>query len=335
MRIIVTGSAGFIGNQTALMLLKQGHNVVGIDNHNEYYDPRLKEDRLQRLLSFDNYKHHKTDISDSDEINKIFKKFSAEKVIHLAAQAGVRYSIENPLSYVESNLVGFTNILENCREFNVKHLIYASTSSVYGLNSSMPFLASDSTEHPVSFYGATKKANELMAHSYSHLYGLKTSGLRFFTVYGPWGRPDMALFKFTKSILEDKKIDVYNYGKHKRDFTYIDDIVDGILKITFMKHNSQNNFDSQKPDPSISSAPYEIFNIGCSKPVDLMDYIEAIEKNLGKKAIKNMLPMQKGDVAETYADVSPLKINFDYEPKFSVDEGIEKFIKWYLDYYES
>ena len=334
MKILITGTAGFIGYHTAERLLNEGHKILGIDNLNDYYSKQLKKDRLNNLIKHTDYIHKEINISDSNQLFKIFKEFKPEKVIHLAAQAGVLYSIENPMAYVESNLVGFTNILEACRYENTEHLIYASTSSVYGLNSSMPFSTSQNTDHPLSFYAATKKSNEVMAHTYSHLFSLPTTGLRFFTVYGPWGRPDMALFKFTKAIIENSEINVYNHGKHKRDFTYVDDIVDGVLKVLSNAPKCNVNFDAKSPDPSSSSSPWNLYNIGSNNPIDLMDYISCIEKYLGKKAKINMLPLQKGDVPETFADISPLKDDYEFSPKFSVEEGVKRFINWYKEYYK-
>ena len=334
MKILITGTAGFIGYHTAERLLNEGHKILGIDNLNDYYSKQLKKDRLNNLIKHTDYIHKEINISDSNQLFKIFKEFKPEKVIHLAAQAGVLYSIENPMAYVESNLVGFTNILEACRYENTEHLIYASTSSVYGLNSSMPFSTSQNTDHPLSFYAATKKSNEVMAHTYSHLFSLPTTGLRFFTVYGPWGRPDMALFKFTKAIIENSEINVYNHGKHKRDFTYIDDIVDGVLKVLSNAPKCNVNFDAKSPDPSSSSSPWNLYNIGSNNPIDLMDYISCIEKYLGKKAKIKMLPLQKGDVPETFADINPLKDDYEFTPKVSVEQGVKRFINWYKEYYK-
>ncbi len=331
--IVVTGSAGFIGYSLCIKLLERGDNIVGIDNHNEYYDPKLKESRLSILKKFKNYKHFRKDLSDKNSIDKIFKDNNPYKVVNLAAQAGVRYSIENPLVYINSNIIGFTNILENSYKYRVKHLVYASTSSVYGANTKMPFSENDSANHPLSVYAATKKSNELIAHSYSHLYKLPTTGLRFFTVYGPWGRPDMALFKFTKSILENKPINVYNHGKHTRDFTYIDDIVEGIIKILDNPATANNVWDSNKPDSSSSNAPWKIYNIGNNKPVQLMDYINALEKILQKKAKINYLPLQLGDVPDTNASTKKLKKDFNYKPTTSVFKGVNNFVKWYRKYY--
>ena len=332
--LIVTGSAGFIGFSLCLKLLEKGKNVIGIDNHSNYYDPVIKKNRVKKLVRYSNYKHYKVDLCDQKKLENIFKDHTPQKVINLAAQAGVRYSMENPLSYISSNIVGFANILENCRHYEVDHLIYASTSSVYGANTKMPFSEHDSVNHPLSVYAASKKTNELMAHAYSHLYKLPTTGLRFFTVYGPWGRPDMALFKFTKNILEEKPIDVFNHGKHTRDFTYIDDIVEGIVKTIDNLATSNNNWDSDKPDPASSNAPWRIYNIGNNKPVQLMDYIDALEKALKKKAIINFLPLQPGDVQDTYANVDNLKKKFNYKPSTSVIDGVTKFVKWYRNYYQ-
>jgi UDP-glucuronate 4-epimerase len=331
---IVTGSVGFIGSAVSLKLLERGDNVIGIDNHNDYYDPKIKDARLERLVKYANYKHYKVDLSNRKSLDEIFKKNKIQKVVNLAAQAGVRYSIENPLTYINSNIVGFAHVLENCRHHKVEHLVYASSSSVYGANSKMPFSEHDSVNHPLSVYAASKKSNELMAHTYSYLYQLPTTGLRFFTVYGPWGRPDMALFKFTKNILEEKQIDVFNHGKHTRDFTYIDDIVEGIIKTLDNPATSNANWNSNQPDPATSKAPWCIYNIGNNKPVQLMDYINALEKTIGKKAKINFLPLQLGDVPDTYANVDNLKIKFNYKPSTSVIKGISNFVEWYKDYYQ-
>jgi UDP-glucuronate 4-epimerase len=332
MSILITGSAGFIGSAVCLRLLDRGEEVVGIDNHNNYYDPAIKELRLKRHLNHQNYTHLRIDLKDQEAIEKAFSNYKPQIVVNLAAQVGVRYSIDNPLAYVNSNIVGFAHILEGCRNHNVKHLVYASSSSVYGANTQMPFSVHDNVDHPLSLYAASKKSNELMAHTYSHLYNLPTTGLRFFTVYGPWGRPDMALFKFTKAILDDKQIDVFNHGKHKRDFTYIEDIVEGIIRVIDKPSLSNKNWDSKKPDPGTSKAPWKLFNIGRNQPVELMDYIDALEKALGKKAKMNMKPLQPGDVPDTYADVNDLVKNFDYKPKTSVEEGVANFVEWYLNY---
>ena len=331
---IVTGSAGFIGSAVSTKLLERGENIIGIDNHNDYYDPKIKDERLKRLLKYSNYKHYKIDLSDNKNLNKVFKNHKIQKVINLAAQAGVRYSMENPLAYINSNIVGFANILENCRNYKVEHLVYASTSSVYGANTKMPFSEHDSVNHPLSVYAASKKSNELMAHTYSYLYQLPTTGLRFFTVYGPWGRPDMALFKFTKNILEEKPIEVFNHGKHTRDFTYIDDIVEGVIKTLDNPATSNLNWNSNQPDPASSKVPWCIYNIGNNKPVQLMNYIKELEKTLQKKAKINFLPLQPGDVQDTYANVDNLQKKFNYKPSTSVTEGIFQFIKWYKEYYQ-
>ena len=334
MKFLVTGSAGFIGFSLCNKLLVRGNSVVGIDNHNNYYDPKIKEARLKILKKFPNYYHYRIDLIEQVGLNKIFQEHKPHKVVNLAAQAGVRYSIENPLEYINSNIVGFINILENCRHHQVKHLVYASSSSVYGANTKMPFSEHDSVNHPLSIYAASKKSNELMAHTYSYLYQLSTTGLRFFTVYGPWGRPDMALFKFTKNILEDKSIDVFNHGKHTRDFTYIDDIVEGIIKTLDNPAIGNSNWNSNLPDPASSKAPWKIYNIGNNKPVKLMDYINALEKILGKKAKINFLPLQPGDVPNTFANVDNLKNKFNYMPSTTVSSGVSEFVNWYKDYYE-
>ena len=331
---MVTGSAGFIGSAVSIKLLERGDKVIGLDNHNDYYDPKIKDARLERLIKYKNYKHYKIDLSDQQSLNEVFKNHKIEKVVNLAAQAGVRYSIENPLAYINSNIVGFAHILENCRHHDVKHLVYASTSSVYGANTKLPFSEHDSVNHPLSVYAASKKSNELMAHTYSYLYKLSTTGLRFFTVYGPWGRPDMALFKFTKNILEEKPIDVFNHGHHTRDFTYIDDIVEGIVKTLNNLATSNIEWDSNQPDPSSSKSPWRIYNIGNNKPVKLMDYINALEKTLAKKAKINFLPLQLGDVPDTNASVNNLEKHINYKPSTTVIEGISKFVKWYKDYYK-
>ena len=333
MRILVTGSAGFIGSALCIQLLKKGYKVVGIDNHNDYYDPTLKENRVERHMSHPEYTHIRMDIEDTDAIKSLFKDNEFEAVVNLAAQAGVRYSIENPMTYVKTNIVGFTNILEGCRHNNVKHLVYASSSSVYGANTAMPFSTNDNVDHPLSLYAASKKTNELLAHTYSHLYNLPTTGLRFFTVYGPWGRPDMALFKFTKAILAGDKIQVFNYGKHRRDFTYIDDIVKGITKILTNPSKANKMWSGDNPDPSSSSGPWKVYNIGNNKPVELLDYIKAIESSLGLKAEKELLPLQPGDVPDTYADVDDLIRDFDFKPNVSVKEGVKNFVKWYVQYH--
>ena len=332
-KILVTGSVGFIGYSLCVKLLERGDNVLGIDNHNNYYDPKIKDSRLERLRKYSNYKHYKIDLGNQESLREIFENFKIQKVVNLAAQAGVRYSIENPLAYVHSNIVGFAHILENCRNYKIKHLVYASTSSVYGANTKMPFSEHDSVNHPLSVYSASKKSNELMAHTYSYLYQLPTTGLRFFTVYGPWGRPDMALFKFTKNILEEKPIEVFNYGKHTRDFTYINDIVEGVIKTLDNPATSNFKWNSEEPDAASSKAPWRIYNIGNNKPVKLMDYIAALEIALGKKAKINFLPLQPGDVPDTYADSDNLKKKFNYKPSTSVTDGVSSFVKWYKEYY--
>ncbi len=334
-KIIVTGSAGFIGFSLCTKLLERGDNIIGIDNHNSYYDPILKERRLERLTNYSNYQHYKVDLIDKKNLDEIFEDHKPYKVVNLAAQAGVRYSMENPLAYINSNIFGFANILENCRQYKVQHLVYASTSSVYGANTKMPFSEHDSANHPLSLYAASKKSNELMAHTYSYLYQLPTTGLRFFTVYGPWGRPDMALFKFTKNILREKPIDVFNFGKHTRDFTYIDDIVEGVIKALDNQAKSNVNWKSNEPDPATSKVPWCIYNIGNNKPVKLMDYIDALEKTLKKKAIINFLPLQPGDVPDTYANVENLQKQFNYKPSTTVLEGVTNFVKWYKNYYKN
>ena len=331
---IITGSAGFIGSSLCLKLLKQGDIVIGIDNHNDYYDPKIKEARIERLKKYSNYKHYKIDISNQKSLEDVFKEHRPQVVVNLAAQAGVRYSMENPLAYINSNIVGFAHILENCRNYKVSHLVYASTSSVYGANTKMPFSEHDSANHPLSVYAASKKSNELMAHSYSHLYKLPTTGLRFFTVYGPWGRPDMALFKFTKAIIDEKPIDVFNHGKHTRDFTYIDDIVEGIKRTLDNPATKNANWNSNEPDPATSNVPWSIYNIGNNKPIKLMDYIDALEKALAKKAEINFLPLQPGDVPDTYASTQNLNEKFNYKPSTSVIDGVSNFVKWYKDYYK-
>ena len=333
-KIIITGSIGFIGAALSLKLLERGDNIVGIDNHNDYYDVSLKEARLKRLKKYQNYQHYKIDICDKKNLDNIFEKHKPQRVINLAAQAGVRYSIENPLAYVNTNIVGFTHILENCRNHKIDHLIYASTSSVYGANTKTPFSEHDNANHPLSVYAVSKKTNELMAHAYSHLYQLPTTGLRFFTVYGPWGRPDMALFKFTKNILEEKPIDVFNHGKHTRDFTYIDDIIEGVIKTLDDKASSKTDWNSNQPDQATSKAPWRIYNIGNNNSTKLMDYINALEKALGKKARIKFLPLQQGDVLDTYANVDDLKEKFNYKPSTPVTKGVINFVKWYKDYFD-
>jgi len=333
MKIFVTGSAGFIGSALSLRLLERGDTIVGIDNHNNYYDPTLKEARLSRHINNPNYSHIKGDIEDRGLIEKVFKENSFDVVVNLAAQAGVRYSIENPFAYIDTNLVGFGNILEGCRNTSVKHLVYASSSSVYGLNTKQPFSTHEPVNHPISLYAATKKANELMAHTYSHLYQLPTTGLRFFTVYGPYDRPDMALQKFTEAIISGEKIKVFNYGKHRRDFTYIDDIVEGIIRVIDNIPLGRDKWNPLSPDPSFSTAPYKIYNIGRNKPEELNKYIELLEKYLKINAKKELLPLQPGDVPDTYADVDDLVNELEYEPKISIEEGIKEFVNWYKAFY--
>lgn len=338
MKILVTGVAGFIGFHVAKRLLDQGVIVVGIDNINDYYDVTLKQARLHELNNHPkatNFNFIKLDISDQMQLQEVFRDHNFSQVIHLAAQAGVRYSIMNPYAYVQSNLIGFVNILENCRHNQVTHLVYASSSSVYGLNAALPFSEHVAANHQMSFYGATKRANEIMAHSYSSLYNLPTTGLRFFTVYGPWGRPDMALFKFTKAIMAGEAIDVFNNGEHYRDFTYIDDIVTGILKVAAQPATPSPYFDALNPDPATSSAPWRVFNIGNNSPVKLTAYIKLIEKYLNKNAKLNMLPLQPGDVPDTYADVTNLEQAVGYRPTTSIESGVKEFLNWYLAYYES
>jgi len=334
MKIMVTGTAGFIGNHLALRLLERGDEVIGIDNLNDYYEVSLKIDRLARIKDHANFTDVRLDIADRAGMEEVFKKHQPQKVVNLAAQAGVRYSLQNPHAYIDSNIVGFINILEGCRHHNVEHLVYASSSSVYGANESMPFSVHDNVDHPLSLYAASKKANELMAHTYSNLYNLPTTGLRFFTVYGPWGRPDMALFLFTKAILSGEKIDVFNYGKHRRDFTYIDDIVEGVIRT--LDHNAEPNPDwsGLKPDPGTSRSPWRVYNIGNQNPVELMAYIETLERFLGKTAEKNLLPLQPGDVPDTYADVEALVTDVGYKPNTSIEQGIERFVSWYRNYYQ-
>ena len=333
MKVLVTGTAGFIGNQLALRLLERGDEVIGLDNLNDYYDVSLKIDRLARIKDHANYTDVRLDLADRAGIEALFKQHQPQKVVNLAAQAGVRYSIQNPHAYIDSNIVGFMNILEGCRYNQVEHLVYASSSSVYGANESMPFSVHDNVDHPLSLYAASKKANELMAHTYSSLYQLPTTGLRFFTVYGPWGRPDMAPFLFAKAILAGKSIDVFNYGNHRRDFTFIDDIVEGVIRT--LDHTAQANPDwsGLNPDPATSKAPWRIYNIGNQQPVESMSFIETLERFLGKSVEKNLLPMQPGDVPDTYADVEALISDVGYKPNTSIEQGVEQFVKWYLEYY--
>lgn len=333
MKILVTGVAGFIGMHSAKKLLDGGHEIIGIDNLNDYYDVTLKEDRLKTLEGYKNFKFLKLDIKDQKDVLDLFKKESPERVLHLAAQAGVRYSIQNPYVYIDSNIQGFINILEGCRAIKTEHLVFASSSSVYGGNTKVPFSEHDNVDHPVSLYAATKKANELMAHTYSHLYQIPTTGLRFFTVYGPWGRPDMSPMLFTKAILADEPIQVFNHGDMMRDFTYIDDIVASVNETLFKTATPNSNFDAHHPDPATSHAPYRIFNIGNSQPVPLMQFIETIEDALGKKAIKKMMGMQAGDVKVTSADTSELNHWVNFKPNTSIKEGVKRFVDWYKNYY--
>ena len=333
MKILVTGAAGFIGFHTAQKLLARGDEVVGLDNLNDYYDVRLKHARLEILQREAGFKFVKLDLADRAGIAALFAAERFERVINLAAQAGVRYSIQNPLAYVDSNVVGFANILEGCRHHGVEHLVYASTSSVYGANTKMPFSVHQNVDHPLSFYAATKKANELMAHTYAHLYALPVTGLRFFTVYGPWGRPDMALFLFTRNILAGKPIDVFNHGHHRRDFTYIDDIAEGVVRACDRVAAPNHAWDSDAPDPGSSRAPYRLYNIGNNQPVELMRYIQVLEECLGRKAEMNLLPLQQGDVPDTWADIEDLQRDVGYTPATPVETGIRRFVEWYLQYY--
>lgn len=333
-KILVTGAAGFIGYHTSERLLARGDEVVGLDNVNDYYDPTLKEARIARLSAKPGFRLFRMDLADRDGVSRLFEAERFDRVINLAAQAGVRYSITNPHAYIESNLVGFINILEGCRHTGVEHLTYASSSSVYGANTAMPFSVHQNIDHPVSLYAATKKANELMAHTYSHLYGLPTTGLRFFTVYGPWGRPDMAMFLFTKAILEGKPIDVFNHGKMQRDFTYIDDIVEGVIRTSDHTAEPNPEWNSDAPDPATSRAPYRIYNIGNNNPVELMYLIETIEKSLGRTAEKRMLPLQPGDVPATYANVDALVRDVGFAPKTPIETGVANFVAWYREYFQ-
>lgn len=334
MKVLVTGSAGFIGSALTLRLLERGDVVIGIDNHNDYYDPKIKESRLQRYINHPNYTHLRIDLTDRDAIEKAFEIYRPQRVVNLAAQAGVRYSIENPLAYINSNIVGFAHILEGCRHHKVEHLVYASSSSVYGANTVLPFSEHHHVDHPLSLYAASKKANEMMAHSYSHLYKLPTTGLRFFTVYGPWGRPDMALFTFTKAILTGKSIQVFNHGKHLRDFTYIDDIVEGVIRVLDRPAFSDDRWSGDSPDPSSSADPWRVYNIGNNDPIHLLDYISALEDALGLEAIKEFLPLQAGDIPSNQANVDNLANQFGYKPSTKVRDGIGNFVDWYRDYFK-
>ena len=332
MKLLVTGAAGFVGMHTAQRLLERGDEVVGIDNVSDYYDVRLKYARLEQLKLYANFTFIKMDLADRTAMEKLFAEHKFPRVIHLAAQAGVRYSLLNPHAYIQSNVVGFMNILEGCRHHKVEHLVYASSSSVYGSNTKIPFSEHDNTDHPISLYAATKKSNELMAHTYSHLYGLPTTGLRFFTVYGPWGRPDMAPMIFAKAIMEGTPIDVFNHGDMQRDFTYVDDIVEGVVRVSDKMSVPEPGFDPANPDPSCSNVPYRLYNIGNHEPVGLMEFIETMEKVMGKKVIKNMKPMQAGDVKVTYAETDRLRNFAGFAPKTSLNLGIASFAKWFLDY---
>jgi len=334
MKVLVTGSAGFIGSALSLRLLERGDEVIGIDNLNDYYDVGLKQARLGRTRDHAGFTELRIDIEDREAVADAFARYRPQRVVNLAAQAGVRYSIENPLAYVDTNLVGFAHILEGCRHQGIEHLVYASSSSVYGANTNMPFSVHDNVDHPLSLYAASKKANELMAHTYSHLYGLPTTGLRFFTVYGPWGRPDMALFKFTRAILAGEPIDVFNYGRHRRDFTYIDDIVEGVIRVLDRLPAPSPDWSGDAPDSATSTAPYRLYNIGNNHPVELMDYIGTLERCLGKKAQMNLLPLQPGDVPDTYADVGDLVRETGYKPDTPVEVGVSRFVDWYLAYYQ-
>lgn len=333
MKILVTGTAGFIGSHVAAQLLARGDTVIGLDNLNDYYDVSLKQARLAPLLAHAGYTHDYADLADREAIERLFAVHRPDRVIHLAAQAGVRYAATNPHVYVQSNVTGFLHILEGCRHHGVRHLVFASTSSVYGANTDMPFTEHKSTEHPLTLYAASKKANEMMAHSYAHLYGIPCTGLRFFTVYGPWGRPDMALFLFTKAILAGEPIKVFNHGKHSRSFTYVDDIVNGVIRACDNPAAADPNWDSQRPDPASSNAPYRIFNIGSSQNTPLMRYIEVLERELGRKAIMEMLPLQAGDVPDTFADCADLETALGYTPKVTVEQGVANFVRWYREYY--
>jgi UDP-glucuronate 4-epimerase len=333
MKVLVTGAAGFIGSALSHRLLDRGDEVFGFDNLNDYYDVSLKNARLERLTGKKGFQFIQASLEERSKVTEVFQQFRPSRVVNLAAQAGVRYSLTNPYAYIDSNVQGFMNILEACRHNPVEHLVYASSSSVYGANRKLPFAVGDSVDHPVSLYAATKRSNELMAHCYSHLYKIPTTGLRFFTVYGPWGRPDMALFLFTKNILAGLPIDVFNFGNHRRDFTYVDDIVEGVIRVIDKPAVPDTRWDPLHPDPGMSHAPYRLYNIGNNSPVQLEDFIGAIEEAVGKKAIKNPVPMQAGDVLETYADVEPLVRDMDFRPKTSIRDGVTKFVKWYREFY--
>jgi UDP-glucuronate 4-epimerase len=333
LKVLVTGAAGFIGSFVSERLLERGDQVIGVDNLNDYYDVYLKQARLDRLLRMDGFSDQRVDVADRHAMNETFRDMRPDRIVHLAAQAGVRYSLENPYAYVDANVTGFLNVLECARHHGTEHLVYASTSSVYGLNTAMPFSVHQNVDHPVSLYAATKKANELMAHTYSHLFGISTTGLRFFTVYGPWGRPDMALFLFTRKILAGEPIEVFNYGHHKRDFTYIDDIVEGIVRALDRPPLGNPDWDASAPDPASSSAPYRLYNIGSNRPVELLRYIELLEAALGRKAERRLLPLQPGDVPDTFADVDSLIEDVGYRPETSIETGVQNFVDWYLAYY--
>lgn len=335
MKVLVTGSAGFIGAAVTQRLLARGDTVIGLDNHNDYYDPALKEARLAQFVDHPAYTHYRMDLADRAGMDALFAQHRPQRVVNLGAQAGVRYSIDNPLAYIDSNIVGFAHILEGCRHYGCEHLVYASSSSVYGANTDMPFSTAQSVEHPLSAYAASKKSNELMAHVYSNLFAIPTTGLRFFTVYGPWGRPDMALFKFTQKIMKGETIDVYGYGHHQRDYTYIDDIVEGIMRVLDKPASPNPNWDGKHPDSASSSAPWRVYNIGNQQPVVLLDYIHALENAIGQKANMNLLPAQPGDLPDTYADSSALMQDFGYHPSTTVQEGINRFVAWYKDFYRS
>jgi len=334
MKLLITGSAGFIGSALSKTLLVRGYEVIGLDNHNDYYEVSLKEARLARFEDHKNYTHVRLDLADREGVAELFKQHKPQRVINLAAQAGVRYSLSSPLTYIESNIVGFANILEGCRHHNVEHLVYASSSSVYGANTAMPFSVHQNVDHPLSLYAASKKANELMAHTYSHLFNLPTTGLRFFTVYGPWSRPDMAMIKFAKAIQMGQPIDVFNYGNHRRDFTYIDDVVEGIIRALDRPAAPNPDWTGEAPDSASSNAPWRIYNIGSNNPVNLMECINHLEKALGKTAIKNLLPIQQGDIPDTYANVDNLIHDLGYRPTTPIAEGIKKFTEWYMEYYK-
>jgi len=334
MRVLITGSAGFIGSALSICLLERGDEVIGIDNHNDYYDPALKEARLARHAGHPNYSHFRLDLVNREGIAEVFSKYKPNRVVNLAAQAGVRHSLTNPYAYIDTNLVGFANLLEGCRENNIEHFVYASSSSIYGLNTRMPLSEHDCVDHPLSLYAATKKANESMAHTYSHLYNLPSTGLRIFTVYGPWARPDMALQKFTKAIINDEPITLYNYGNHRRDFTYIDDVVEAVIRVLDKPAEKNPDWNSDNPDPATSSAPWRIYNIGNNHPVELNDYINALENALGKKANKELLPLQPGDVHNTYADIENLISDIKFKPATTLEDGVASFVEWYKQYYK-